>query len=146
MINVSVSTLVFGSGETQVPLPKVKLRLVSQRLSARKIIADAVREQMKELTREFKKDFQHVRRQLNKQYLNQADLDRQERQGKVALEKKIAAEPNVEREIERAIQAFKNRTYKMFVDGTEVIKLDEDCTLIEGSSVSFVRLIPLVGG
>ncbi|MEE4376798.1 MAG: hypothetical protein V2J55_04695 [Candidatus Competibacteraceae bacterium] len=146
MLNVSVSTVVFGGGAIESPLPKVQLRLVSQRLSAREIIAQAVKEQVKALLLEHEKDFQQIQRQLQRQYLEQADVNRQAQQGKVALEREKNTAPQEEREIERALRAFRHGSYKMFVDGEEVVDLDEMCTLKEGAAVRFVRLIPLVGG
>ncbi|MEZ5583120.1 MAG: hypothetical protein R3F37_10475 [Candidatus Competibacteraceae bacterium] len=146
MLNVSVSTVVFGGGVIESPLPKVNLRLVSQRLSAREIIAQAVKEQVKALLLEHEKDYQRIQRQLQRQYLEQADVDRQAQRGKVALERVMDKVPQEEKEIERALKAFRNGSYKMFVDGSEVVELDEMCTLKEGAAVRFVRLIPLVGG
>jgi len=52
----------------------------------------------------------------------------------------------VDKEVRRALQAFRNKTFKMFVDGAEVSRLDELCTLSDGTKLSSVRLIPLVGG
>jgi hypothetical protein len=146
MINVAVSTLVFGGGRTEAPLPPVRLPLVSQRQTAREIIINSVREQMQELRRRHHEDFQDIRKQLDKQYLEQSDVDRQARQGKVALAKNPADAPDVDKEVRRALQAFRSNSFKMFVDGAEVSRLDDLCTLSDGTKVSFVRLIPLVGG
>jgi len=146
MLTVSVATLVFGSGKTERPLPKVHLSLVSQRLSGRDIIANAVREQMKVLLDVHRNDFAHIQKQLNQQYLDQVEIKRQAQEGKIALGKENIKEPDLDKEIERALRAFKNRTYKMFVDGLEVIDPDEICTLTEGTKINFIRLIPLVGG
>jgi len=146
MINVAVSTLVFGGGKTEAPLPPVRLRLVSQRQTAGEIISNSVREQMQELLRQHREDFDDIRKQLDKQYLQQSEVDRQARQGKVALAKKPASAPDLDKEVRHALQAFRNKTFKMFVDGAEVSRLDELCTLSDGTKVSFVRLIPLIGG
>lgn len=49
MINVAVSSLVFGDGNPGEPLPTVNLRLVSQRLTVKEIIANVVQEPYAEI-------------------------------------------------------------------------------------------------
>ncbi len=72
-------------GPPRSPLPTVSLKLVSQRLTVKEVIANAVQEQVEALLREHASDFEQVRRQLDQQYLEQADIDKPVRDGKVAL-------------------------------------------------------------
>ena len=146
MLKVSVSTMAFGAKEHASDLPEVRLRLVSERLSARDIIARAVAEQIRALREEHPDDEMLIERRLTQQYLAQVDVDRQASQGKVALPARPKQGPQVKTEIERALRAFANNKFKVFVDGTEVTDLDQPCLLRDGTAIKFVRLIPLAGG
>ena len=102
---------------------------------------------------EYKDDVERIEQLLARQYLQQADIDQQSDDGKVALTRpRLSARTRKlgrlqeEAEIDRATQAFEHNRYKMFVDGTEVADLDELCTVREGTTINFVRLVPLVGG
>jgi len=146
MLNVNVSTLVFGTGETQKPLPKVKLRLVSKRVAAKTIITQAVEKQFNALLAD-KLDYAEMTKKLQAQYLEQSEIDTQRDSGKIALAKPQGSQlPILENEIKRALNAFKNKSFKMFVDGEEILNLNDECTLVEGANITFIRLVPLVGG
>jgi hypothetical protein len=67
---------------------------------------------MQELLRRHRENFENIRKQLDKQYLEQSEVDRQAQQGKVALAKKPASAPDVDKEVRRALQAFRNNTFK----------------------------------
>jgi hypothetical protein len=45
-----------------------------------------------------------------------------------------------------ALEAFERNGFFILVDGRHVEDLDEEVTLRAGSEVSFVRLVPLIGG
>jgi hypothetical protein len=48
--------------------------------------------------------------------------------------------------ITTALQAFEDRLYLVLVDGAPAQSLDEHVAVGAGSRVSFVRLVPLIGG
>jgi hypothetical protein len=54
------------------------------------------------------------------------------------------ADPDVA--VAAAIQAFEDRLYYVFVDDAQGEQLDQPVRLRPGSSVTFLRLVPLVGG
>lgn len=51
-----------------------------------------------------------------------------------------------EAQYERALDAFTRRGYIVLVDDEQVADLDASVTLHAGSEVTFLRLVPLVGG
>lgn len=53
---------------------------------------------------------------------------------------------NWEAQYERALQAFENNGFFVLVDDKQVESLDEEIQIHPGMTVSFLRLIPLVGG
>ncbi len=145
MLTINVSTLVFGKEGNQNPLPEVTLKLVSQQLSAKEIIVEAVKEQLSSLLKE-QRDYQAIRNRFDSQYLNEHDIKQQAESGKIALDNEEKGEISLDREIERVLTAFNNKRFKMFVDGDEIQELEELCVITEGTKVNFVRLIPLAGG
>lgn len=54
--------------------------------------------------------------------------------------------PDLEREVARALSAFRAGRYVVLVDGRQVESADELVTLTPDSEVTFVRLVPLRGG
>lgn len=51
-----------------------------------------------------------------------------------------------ERQAATALEAFEHNGFFVFVGGRQVDDLDEELTLADTDVVSFVRLVPLVGG
>lgn len=51
-----------------------------------------------------------------------------------------------EAECERALKAFCSNGFFLLIDGTQVSDLDEEVVITSDTTVSFVRLTPLVGG
>jgi hypothetical protein len=45
-----------------------------------------------------------------------------------------------------ALHAFERQRYVVYVDGRQVLDLDDIVPLRLGSKVTFLRLVPLVGG
>lgn len=48
--------------------------------------------------------------------------------------------------VEAVLQAFNDHLYLVFVDGTQVLTLDQVVPIHDGSHLQFVRLVALVGG
>ncbi len=145
MLSINVSTQVFGDINSQASIPDVTLRLVSQQLTAKEIIANAVKEQLKHLLKE-QVEYQSIRSRLNTSYLNEQQIQQMAETGKVALASEDKKEISLEQEISRVLTAFKNHRFKMFIDGNEIRTLEDLCIITEGSKVKFIRLIPLAGG
>ncbi|MBL8587359.1 MAG: hypothetical protein JNK46_02420 [Methylobacteriaceae bacterium] len=55
-------------------------------------------------------------------------------------------EPTVEDAVEIALAGFDKNAFFLLVDGAQVTRLDETIPLRPTSEVTFVRLLPLVGG
>jgi hypothetical protein len=51
-----------------------------------------------------------------------------------------------EKQYERAVEAFRRNGFLMLVDDRQVESLDEEIEIRLGTEVSFIRLVPLVGG
>lgn len=53
--------------------------------------------------------------------------------------------PFLEKSIQEALQCFVDGMVALFVDGKQVTELEEEVILLEGSELTFVRLVPLAG-
>lgn len=53
---------------------------------------------------------------------------------------------SVEDAVAAALQAFADRLYLVFLDGRQVEALDEEVAVHDESHLTFVRLVPLIGG
>lgn len=116
------------------PRPAVKLRLVSEKVTARELIRRRVEHEVAEYNRRPSRVFHGLvqptdaERALNGYRLKRPrPLDR-------------------ERQVEAALAAFSSNGYFMLVDDRQVESLDDELVLTETSVVNFVRLVPLVGG
>lgn len=148
MYSVNVLTMVFGTSGAESPLPPVDFEVQAQTLTAHDIIAHAVAAQVEALLASRGKDAAQIERQLRRQYLAADDIAAQARKGKIAMERPRRQQQgiHIDDEIRHALNAFERGAYKVFVDGEELVGLDQTCRVSDKTSVKFVRLIPLVGG
>lgn len=63
-----------------------------------------------------------------------------------AISKKTKSNPDPEKEAYIAWKAFKENQFFVFVDNRQAESLDEEVLVSPTTSVSFVKLTPLVGG
>ncbi len=53
---------------------------------------------------------------------------------------------NWEEQFEKALTAFQSNGFIILVDDEQVTELDQEITIVPNTSVSFMKLVPLVGG
>ena len=53
--------------------------------------------------------------------------------------------PKLESSIQAALQCFEDGMVVLFVDGVQLERLEDEVQLLEGSELTFVKLIPLAG-
>jgi hypothetical protein len=56
------------------------------------------------------------------------------------------AHPDVHKQYERAFRAFQTNQIMLLVDGQQLDNLDDEIMIHPASSVTFLKLVPLVGG
>lgn len=119
------------------------LRLASERVTARDVVAKHVREEVDRLNdlvrlRHTEKnrvssflvgDYSHVLERV---------LNRPSRKGPKVLD--------TAKEVEAALDAIKAKKVIVLFDDFEVEDLDADLTVTDQSKITFLRLVPLVGG
>ena len=131
-LTVEMTTRTFGLGAGRATAPTL-VALPERTLAARALIAEYVRA-------EVAKTEQRRTASLALHYMLSQDI-RQD-----PLPSSIPHALDAESEVRRAWQALAERRYMLVVDGVAVDDLDTLLTITERSRVSFVRLLPLVGG
>ena len=124
---VEVTTRVFGLGSER-KAPPILIPLHERTISARNLIAEHVRGEMVRATTQ----------RTNSLALHYLLADN--------LRTEPEAATDLASETERAWEGLRERRYLLVVDGATIDDLETELTLTERSAVSFVRLIPLVGG
>ena len=131
-LTVEMTTRTFGLGAGRATVPTL-VALPERTLAARALIAEYVRAEVAQTE-------QRRTSSLALHYMLADDLHRE------PLPSSSRHALDAESEVRRAWQALAERRYMLVVDGVAVDDLDTLLTITERSRVSFVRLLPLVGG
>lgn len=116
------------------PKPVFKLRLVSEKMTARELIERRVEHEVAAYNARPRRDYGGLVQPSDaEQTLNGCRLKQPRR-----LDPK--------RQIRAALDAFEANGFFLLVDDRQVESLDDEVVLTDESTVSFVRLLPLVGG
>ncbi|GGA33687.1 hypothetical protein GCM10011498_38630 [Amylibacter cionae] len=119
------------------------LRLASERISARDVVAKHVRDEvdrLNDLARRRHVEHDRVASFLVGDHSHELErkLNKPNRKGPKALD------PT--KEIEAALDAIESRRVIVLFDDFEVEDFDADLTVTDQSKITFLRLVPLVGG
>jgi len=119
------------------------LRLASERISARDIVAKHVRDEvdrLNDLARRRHAEHDRVASFLVGDHSHELErkLNKPNRKGPKTLE------PT--EEVKAALDAIETRQVIVLFDDLEIEDLDADLTVTDQSKVTFLRLVPLVGG
>ena len=148
-LTVEVRSRVVGESPEAPDLAPISLRLLDERLSVAELIRRTVAEQVRELTVRRRLDAEQAGRALARHYLSAEEVAAQARRGAVRFPTARTGKPaqlDPALEVEKALRAFEAGTYVILVDGRRVERLDEVVPFSPGTKVTFLRLLPLVGG
>jgi hypothetical protein len=148
MSQIVVTCRVAGAGLDQPDVPTVLFDLGSQPVTAAELIRRAVEEQLRELAASRALSAEQRRRALDRQYLTDEEIRRQAASGAVGRTPRSREAPAGDpgEEVDRALGAFESGSFVLIVEGRQVERLDEVVDTGLGARVTFVRLVPLVGG
>ncbi len=145
-ITVEVRSRILGGNPAEPEVAPVALELTAERLTVAELIRRAVEEQVRELRVRQRLNAEQARRALDRQYLTAEEIAAQVEQGVIRLRAPRHREIDPGLEVARALRSFEAGAYLILVDGRRVDRLDEEVTCAPGMSVTFVRLMPLMGG
>lgn len=139
MAQLSVVEKIVGQTQRQA----FTLRLASERISARDIVAQHVRDEvdrLNALARRKHAEHDRVASFLVGEHAHELErrLNTPDRKGPKVIDRT--------KEVDAALDAIAARTVIVLFDDVEVEDLDADLTVTDQSKITFLRLVPLVGG
>jgi hypothetical protein len=111
-----------------------ELRLISERMTAKDLLERRISEDMAAESRD------------NAEHLNLIHPRNKETKLNGARTFGVATQDRLETRLSVAITALNKGTFIMLLDDRQVTSDDELVTLKENSAVTFIKLVPLVGG
>lgn len=135
-------------GARQEPLlPPVSVTPASLTLTVAELIRLAVAEQIAALSIRHCEEQVSVREVLDRQYLSEREILQQASEGAVVMPQASASlDLDVGFEVERALNGFETRAFRVLHNGVMLQSLDESIELSPPSTLAFIRLVPLIGG
>lgn len=131
-----VETKVVGSRETE----SLQVQVAAAAMSLREVLVALVRHELAAY-----EERRAASRAL--QVLTPADLARGVDTGAYGRESRaVPAAPSEEAAVERALEAFHDGLYFVFVDGVQLEELDAPVSVRDDSTLRLVRLVALAGG
>ena len=125
-----------ASGDVYHELP---LEFPSERITVRELIRERVYQEVQDFNR---RDEEYVFRGL----VQPTDAEKVLNGNRTEYRLKKRREINWKQQFEKAVDAFDRNGFFVLVDNKQAASLDEQFTIGRDTEVSFVRLMPLVGG
>lgn len=148
-VTIEVENRITGASRDTSASGKLLLELLVEEITVAELIRRTVEEQVHEMLVKRRIKAEEARTILDRRYLTAEDVCEQSQSGAVRYPSKRSAKAQAidpEEEVCRAQHAFNDRKYFLLVDGRQMDSLDEVITFAPGSKVTFLRLMPLVGG
>lgn len=141
-----VESLVLRGARNEALTPDLNLHLDDSRLTLGELIRRVVLHQVAERTVEGWLD--RLQAGAPAAYLSDDDIRRQAAQGAIKLNTTRPDAPRIdaEAEVQRALEGFRQRRYRILLDGQMLNDLDHSLDLPAQARLTFLRLVPLVGG
>ena len=125
---------VFDGINSRPRLPVMQLRLVSERVCGRDIIERRVRQEVA----------QH--NHAPAEYLRTLVRPTHAEETLNGYRLRTRAPIDADAQVQRALEAFAANGFFLLVDDRQIEHLDESFTVTPNSTVTFIKLVPLVGG
>jgi hypothetical protein len=131
---MSVTLTIYDETLSGEKTPRLTLDFAVQRITVRDLIRDRVYQEVR--------DYNQSQPEYFKGLVQPTDSEQVLNGYKMPKQRSI----DWEKQYEKALQAFQNNGFIILVNDHQAEDLDEEIELIEDLSISFLRLIPLVGG
>jgi hypothetical protein len=131
---MSLVVTVYDGINARAREPALQLRLVSDRVTARELIERRVRQEVEA----FNSSNEDVYRGLVKPTEAEETLN--------GFRFRLRKQVKLQEQVDAALSAFASNGFLLLIDDRQVSSLDEWTTLQRASHVTFIKLVPLVGG
>ncbi|CAN7391361.1 hypothetical protein LJR232_002293 [Aquipseudomonas alcaligenes] len=141
-----VESLVLRGARNEAVTPDLNLHLDASRLTLGELIRRVVLHVVAEQTTERWLD--RLQASSGPGYLSEEDIRHQSARGAIKLRTQVPGAPRIdaEAEVQRALDGFRQRRYRVLLDGQMLHDLDHSLDLPAQARLTFLRLVPLVGG
>lgn len=132
---MSVTLTVRDETASGASLHELALEFLTERITVRELIRSRVYQEVKDHNvRAAASDFRGlVQPEETERTLN-------------GVKPRSARQIDWKRQFDVALEAFERKGFLILIDDRQATRLDEEITITPGVSVSFVKLVPLVGG
>ena len=131
---MSAIVTIYDESPTGQELRKINIRLVSEQLTVRELIEGRVRQEVEQFNTTQPDVFQGL--------VSPTEAEETLNGHRLRKPKLI----NADKQVAKAIQAFGSNGFFLLVDEHQAESLDESITFTADTRVSFIKLVPLVGG
>ncbi len=145
-VSVEIHSRVMGS---EADLSAVLLEIFEEQITLAELIRRTVEEQVHTLLAARRADAAQGQRLLDRQYMTDAEIAAQAHRGAVRFPgatSRGVPTIHVAREVARAQAAFREGKFVIFTGDRRLTDLDEPLSFTEQTTITFLRVMPLVGG
>ena len=147
MQKVEVRCRTLHAPSEEETMPTIEIDVLNQEITIAELIQRTVEAQIREILVERKLCETQAYQVLSKQYLTQEEIQEQASIGAISLPKSEQMHTlDSAREVLRAKRTFQERTYIIVAGGKPATSLNEKISMRPGNKITFLRLVPLVGG
>jgi hypothetical protein len=146
---IDVESVVVGETRPGPSLGQVSIELATGSIAIRDLIAMVVEEQVHDLLARRRLEALDAQLALDRQYLSAREVADQAARGRVSMPSPAAAgrgAVNVAAQVAKALDGFERKVLRVVIDGRPAETLEERVALRPETKVTFLRLVPLVGG
>lgn len=151
MSSISVQSRTLFPSSSQQPVPPVLLASITTNITIAELIRQAVVRQIAELQQQQTLKEAEASRAIEQHYLTAEEINSQAlpetSSNCVAKTEQHTREPGeILKAVRQAWRAFERRAYIIVIDGKIARSLEEEIPCLQDRKVTFLRLVPLVGG
>lgn len=148
-LTVEVESRFIGNTSRNVDLDSVWLEILEERITVAELIRCTVEEQICTMMEKRKLEALETERLLAQRYLAPSEIEAKAQQGVVRYphinpSRKTTIDPGLQ--VQRAQESFRAGNYLILIDGQQAESLEEEWVLTSTAKITFLRLMPLVGG
>jgi hypothetical protein len=136
-MTIALETKIMGSKFSHEDMIELSLDHLAESITLKDLIREKVLVEIKAYNT-------NQREGYGLEYRSFEDLERDINKGEVNIKHEFIKDE--EGEIRNAINCFKDGRYKVFLNGNELLSLEDKIPIDMDSKVMFLRLIPLTGG
>jgi hypothetical protein len=136
-MTIAIETKIIGTPDYEDEVFDILIEDLPEYISLKDLIREKVKTEIETYNAKKNRDYGLEYRSLD-------ELVKDIKRGEINIKKTLVKD--IDGEVSKAINAFKEGRYKVFLNGNQIFKLEEKVPTNMDSKIMFLRLIPLTGG